>query len=35
LSGWDNLALLALDETKKMVDEMFAAETTYVQGYKY
>jgi alpha-galactosidase len=27
-------AMLTLDETKKMVDEMFAAETKYVQGYK-
>ncbi|MGB8830372.1 MAG: hypothetical protein WCC72_13260 [Dehalococcoidales bacterium] len=27
-------AMLTLDETRKMVDEMFAAETKYVQGYK-
>jgi hypothetical protein len=26
--------MLTLDETRKMVDEMFAAETKYVQGYK-
>ena len=27
-------AILTIDETKKMVDEMFAAETKYVKGYK-
>jgi alpha-galactosidase len=27
-------AMLTLDETKKMVDEMLTAETKYVQGYK-
>jgi alpha-galactosidase len=27
-------AVLTIDETSKMVDEMFAAETKYVQGYK-
>jgi alpha-galactosidase len=27
-------AMLTLDETKKMVDEMFTAETKYVKGYK-